>query len=151
MQIIGWAYELKARSILDYGCGAGALKPELRRLGWRGQVHEYDPAVPGKEARPPACDVVACTDVLEHVEADKLNAVLRDIEILSSRGAYLAIATRAANTHLPDGRNAHLIVEPPAWWSTKLWFGGWVINHEKAIEGREVCFWLLPPNFPEAA
>ena len=39
---------------------------------------------------------------------------------LTKKVAFLVIACRPANRHLDDGRNAHLIVEPPDWWLKKI-------------------------------
>lgn len=47
-------------SILDYGCGKGELKTRLPTL----PIHEYDPAIPGKDTKPEPADLVICTDVL---------------------------------------------------------------------------------------
>lgn len=107
-----------ARSILDYGCGKGALKRALP-LDLAVLVHEYDPAIPGKETASPA-EVVVCSDVLEHIEPECLDAVLADLRRLTQRMALLLIALVPANKHLPDGRNAHLIVETADWWRERI-------------------------------
>ena len=118
---------LNLASILDYGCGKGLLKQGLAglpRVGTEadlaGRVREYDPAIPGKDAAPAPAELVVCTDVLEHVEPVYLDAVLDDLRRLTLNVAFLNIATRPAEKTLPDGRNAHLIVEPSAWWLPKL-------------------------------
>ena len=107
-----------ARSILDYGAGTGSLAGELLEFS----ALAYDPAsdaslLPG-ELLP--YDVVACTDVLEHVEPDKIDAVLAHIVSLANSAVYFTIATREAQAVLPDGRNAHLIVEDADWWREKI-------------------------------
>lgn len=107
-----WA---RARSILDYGCGKGSLRAALGDI-----VQEYDPAVPGKDARPEPADLVVCTDVLEHVEPECLDAVLDDLKRVTLRVALLTVATVPARKELADGRNAHLIVQPPRWWIPKF-------------------------------
>lgn len=112
-----FAKALKATSILDYGCGQGSLKRVIRFKGYFG---EYDPAIAGKDALPKPADLVVCTDVLEHIEPDKLDNVLAHLRRLSAKGCFLVIATRAANKILPDGRNAHLIIEPAEWWVTRV-------------------------------
>lgn len=102
-------------TILDYGCGKGTLKHLLGDI-----VQEYDPAIPGKDAEPPSCGVVACTDVLEHIEPDLIDKVISHIYSKAERLAFLVIATRPASKVLADGRNAHLIVENKDWWLQKL-------------------------------
>lgn len=104
------------RSVLDYGCGKGTLKMCLPNL----DIREYDPAIPGKEADPEPADLVLCTDVLEHIEPQHLNAVLRHMASKTLRKIMLNIATREADKDLEDGRNAHLIVKDEKWWREKI-------------------------------
>ena len=72
--ILKLANQIGTKSVLDYGCGKSLLAKNLPFPIW-----EYDPAVPGKEESPRAADLVICTDVLEHIEPDKLEWVLADI------------------------------------------------------------------------
>lgn len=113
------AQGIEARSLLDYGCGQGSLAaalPAERRYA----VNEYDPGIPGKDHAPANADLVSCTDVLEHIEPDCLNAVLDHLFQLADKAVALVVATIPATKHLPDGQNAHLIVEPVDWWLPKL-------------------------------
>lgn len=107
-----------ATTVLDYGCGKGTLKPSL--LGHPLDVREYDPAIPEKAAAPEAADIVVCTDVLEHIEQDCLDAVLDDLRRVTRQLVLLTVCTAPARKTLADGRNAHLIVAPVAWWLPKL-------------------------------
>jgi hypothetical protein len=145
-RIRDYAKALGARSICDYGCGEGTLKPALRALGFDGFVAEYDPGMPGKEALPKPAQLLACTDVLEHIEPERLDANLAHQFSVAELGAFMTIATRPANKILPDGRNAHLIQETPAWWLDKLRATGWHVHDtfEKMKDGkcREVWVWL---------
>ena len=103
-------------SVLDYGCGKGMLRQFVGPI-----VSEYDPAIKGKDQEPDPADLVVCTDVLEHIEPDKLDAVLGHLATLTKRRLLFNIATKYAINHLlPDGRNPHLIVESPDWWKAKL-------------------------------
>lgn len=133
-----FADEVSAESILDYGCGRGTLGRALQTRS----VSGYDPGIPELAAEPAMADLVVSTDVLEHVEPEKVDAVLGHIFALSRRATYLAIATGPARAILPDGRNAHLVVEPAAWWREKLLGLGWSIAREEDGRG-EVRFWLL--------
>lgn len=109
-----------AASLLDYGCGKGTLCAALRERGIACEMREYDPAIPGKDAAPVPADVVACTDVLEHVEPEHVDAVIADLRRVTRKVGVYTIATRPAVKHLEDGRNAHLIVQPMAWWLPKF-------------------------------
>lgn len=135
-------WDLNAATCLDYGCGEGRLRLALGAAEKPIRVQEYDPGMDGKAGLPKPCDLVVCTDVLEHVEPDKLAAVLDHIFRISGMGAYLVIATRPANAILGDGRNAHLIVEPPPWWIDKIKACGWNISKVEEREGRDVTLWL---------
>lgn len=104
-------------SILDYGCGKQKLKNALPQF----QVDGYDPCIAGLDAEPEPHDLVVCTDVLEHIEPDYLDSVLNHLVYLTRKAIFLAISTREARKSLPDGRNAHLIVEDYKWWMDKLW------------------------------
>lgn len=110
---------MKAASLLDYGCGRSYLA-EYLPADRKYETVEYDPGIPGKEDTRKTVDIVSCTDVLEHIEPDCLMAVLDDIFALASRGVFLVVSTEEAAKHLPDGRNAHLIVEDSDWWLPKL-------------------------------
>ncbi|HET9469625.1 MAG TPA: hypothetical protein VFO24_00885, partial [Usitatibacter sp.] len=59
-------------------------------------------------------------DVLEHIEPECLDEVLDDLQRVTRKIGFFVIATREAEKTLPDGRNAHLIQEPIAWWAPRL-------------------------------
>jgi hypothetical protein len=107
--------EFCTQDILDYGCGNRTLE---KALGF--PIRNYDPAIPELSAPPEPASLVACTDVLEHVEPECLDAVLDDLRRVTKDTAFLVIATRLASKTLPDGRNAHLIVQPLEWWLEKI-------------------------------
>lgn len=110
------ANALSARSILDYGCGKGALAMSLSHY----IVIGYDPAIPGKDMKPDPQDFVVCLDVLEHIEPECLDAVLDDLKRCATKGIFLSVSTRPAVKKLSDGRNAHLIQEDQNWWLPKI-------------------------------
>lgn len=124
LYVLQVVHEVRASTVLDYGCGKGLLKEALGpTLGADGRgfaVHEYDPAIAGKDARPEPADVVACCDVLEHVEPEHLYAVLADLRRVTRRAMFFVVSTRPAYKTLADGRNAHLIVRPAEWWLKHL-------------------------------
>lgn len=140
-QILAFIKERKPTSLLDYGCGQGTLKRVLREQ-WTGHIAEYDPAIEGKDALPKPAEMVACTDVLEHVEPERLDAVLTHLARLTSKWAYVTIATRPANKTLPDGRNAHLILESEDWWTGRLAEKGFFVLKSDAKPGYGVTLWL---------
>ncbi len=105
----------KIKSILDYGCGKGALAEALDFPIW-----EYDPCIEGKEMSPRPADLVVCTDVLEHIEPELLEGVLEDLKRVVKLSGFFAIHTKAAGKTLPDGRNTHLIQQGKDWWRETL-------------------------------
>jgi methyltransferase family protein len=109
-------------SVLDYGCGHGMLIEELAKLSYTQmpRFYGYDPGIPERSLLPVPHDMVISTDCLEHVEPDLLDNVLEHIKTLTTTVAYINVHTMAANAHLPDGRNAHLIQQPSGWWASQL-------------------------------
>jgi hypothetical protein len=115
------ARQTKPRHILDYGAGKGRLGAELKKLLKQPfELRQYEPAMEDWAAPPVPSDLVACIDVLEHIEPDCLEAVLDDLKRVTGRVGIYTIATGPAMKTLPDGRNAHLIQEGPEWWMPKL-------------------------------
>ncbi len=134
------AQEAEAKSVLDYGCGQGTLNIALhQKFGALSFVlYHYDPAIPGVDERPEPADLVVCGDVLEHVEPECLYAVMSDLRDLAKRAVFLVVATRPAKKVLADGRNAHLIVEPAAWWLPKI-MDRWRVKAFQDFGGEFVC------------
>lgn len=118
-----------ASSVLDYGCGAGSLKKALQpMLPPTVRVSEYDPAIRGKDGTPSFADLVVVTDVLEHIEPERLDLVLAHLKLLARKAIFAVIATRPAKKTLSDGSNAHLIIEPPDWWKARLKAAGFTTH-----------------------
>lgn len=110
-----------ARALLDYGAGKGRLGTTLKQHVQRPlTIFHYDPAVPEWAGRPAPCDFVACIDVLEHIEPLLLDNVLDDLERVTAGVGVFTVHTGPALKVLSDGRNAHLIQQPAAWWLPKL-------------------------------
>lgn len=114
-QINSLIAEYRPRTLLDYGCGKGALARKLEM-----PIAEYDPAIEGKDHAPEPADIVVCTDVLEHVEPECIDDVLDHLQQVTRRVLFAVIATRPAKKTLSDGRNAHLIIQPWEWWEDRL-------------------------------
>ena len=121
------AMKLKATDVLDYGCGKGTFTEAFERA-WEKvapdvktpKVWYYDPALPGIHHQPAPRDLVVCTDVLEHIEPECLDAVLDDLKRVTKMVCFAVIATRPAKKMLSDGRNAHLIIQTHEWWHSEL-------------------------------
>ena len=112
---------MNATELLDYGAGKGRLALTLKDLlSPMPEVRHYDPAIPDWSARPEPCQVVACIDVLEHIEPEFIDNVLDDLQRVTGTVGVFTVATVAAMKTLPDGRNAHLTVQSHQWWLAKF-------------------------------
>ncbi len=107
-----------AKTLLDYGCGS--MRNLAKVLDCDVIYEGYDPAVPAFAGEPDQADLVVCIDVLEHIEPDCLDAVLDHIRSKCKALAFITVHTGPAMKTLSDGRNAHLIQQPAAWWLPKL-------------------------------
>lgn len=108
-------------TVLDFGCGHGALINTIKLAHPEISVAGYDPGN-RKFCQLPTVpfDAVVSTDALEHVEYTHLDQTLAAIHDLVGHCGFFRIACYPAKKHLPDGRNAHLIVESPDWWRQKI-------------------------------
>ncbi len=125
-QIQNLVKEYKTNDILDYGCGKGSLKNTLACNGFK--ITNYEPGVPEFTEMPEPHDIVVSFGVLEHVELEYIDNVLSHIRSLTKVIAYLDIGTISAKHILPDGRNAHLIVEGKDWWIERLERAGFKVK-----------------------
>lgn len=114
-------------AILDYGCGKQTL---AKALGLTYRVTNYDPCIEGLDAWPEPHPVVACTDVLEHVEPELVDNVLTELRSLTTYKALLVINTGPAKKVLADGRNAHICQQPPEWWLDRIASAGFTITDQ---------------------
>lgn len=133
------AMRFGGKTVLDYGCGQGTLRGGLQ--GTNLTITEFDPGIRGRDNLPHPADIVAVIDVLEHVEPDRLKHVLHHIHWLTKKAALMVPALRPAEKRLPDGRNAHLIIENARWWFDTLTALPWELHHfNDGVEGRAI-FW----------
>lgn len=112
-------------SILDYGCGKQTL---AQALGPAYRVTNYDPCIEGLDTPPDPHPVVACTDVMEHIEPEFIDTVLADLRRLTITTALLVINTGPARKILADGRNAHISMHPPEWWLDRIAAAGFRVT-----------------------
>lgn len=118
------------KSLIDYGCGKGWILKSLQETYPICNMVGYDPAVFEYRKLPNnKFDCVFCIDVLEHIEPLCITDVLDNINQLSSKYVWLRIDTLPARKRLPDGRNAHLIIEQPSYWLSLI---------DKHIQGKVV-------------
>jgi 2-polyprenyl-3-methyl-5-hydroxy-6-metoxy-1,4-benzoquinol methylase len=147
--ILRFVEELHITSILDYGCGQGTFSDVFRGYGGNAKVSikEYDPAIEGKDKLPEPADLVLCTDVLEHVEPQCIEAVLNHLASLTQRYGYFVISLVPANKFMPDGRNAHVLIRDRKWWHAECKKRWHVMSWEQrndsiTLQPKEVAIWV---------
>jgi hypothetical protein len=111
---------LEVQHLLDWGCGKGRLFQNLK-VKHRMKLQAYDPAVEKFSSPPVPAEMVACIDVLEHIEPELLDETLDELARLTECVVFLTVHTGPAVKVLPDGRNAHLTQKPLEWWLPKFW------------------------------
>lgn len=131
--------ETNPTSILDFGCGKGKLVEAIKATYPEIEVLGYDPANPDYDIdlTDIKVDMIISSDVLEHIEPEYIIDTLQDLRSKSKFYFHL-IACSPAKLILPDGRNAHLIVENGEWWRTKFLDLGYTISNEKFLEFEKI-------------
>jgi 2-polyprenyl-3-methyl-5-hydroxy-6-metoxy-1,4-benzoquinol methylase len=127
-------------SIIDFGCGVGSLVLTLQETYPKKIIKGFDPGNKKFEVIPEEFfDLLISTDVLEHIELEYLDETLKFLSTKSSL-IYHLIALEPSSVILPDGRNAHLILESPEWWRNKFLSLGYTIlkeHHMKHINKKK--------------
>ncbi len=143
-QIKALIQKYAAETLLDYGCGKGALYAERHVLKsgisvpslqkWWGilELRLYDPAYDPYMTLPDAVyHGVISTDVLEHCPVEDLPWIIDEIFHFSGKFVYLHVSCNPAVNFLPDGQNAHCTVKRKKWWD-RLIYG--IANHYPSLE-----------------
>lgn len=113
--------EYEPTDVMDFGCGKGALVASIKQLHPTVVAEGYDPGNPDFAKLPDRTfDAVVSTDAIEHIEPEYLDETLRMLGNKIQRCGFFRIACYPAKKNLPDGRNAHLVVQPPEWWRERI-------------------------------
>lgn len=121
-QIARIVREHRARSLLDYGCGAGDAYRSPHKLhkdfGLRWfDVTLYDPAFPEHDEPPHGqFDGVLCSDVLEHIPESEVDRVVVALFVHARAFVWASVCCRPAKKAFPDGTNMHVTIQPLQWW-----------------------------------
>lgn len=129
------------KRLLDYGAGRQTL---AEALGPAYRVTNYDPCIEGLDEPPDPHPVVVCGDVMEHVEPECVDAVLRDIRRVTQQTVLFMIHLGPAEKTLPDGRNCHLVQQPAEWWRARIEAAGFHITEQGdgfTPDGKVVGWW----------
>ena len=124
-RVIKFLEEEKVANFIDYGCGKAMLRNLIMQSVW-----PYDPMVEEFSREPPQADYLVCVDVLEHIEPELLDNVLEHIQSKFKKKALFYISWAVGSAFLPDGRDAHLILEDHHWWLQRLEKYFWIESME---------------------
>lgn len=134
----GKGYQYLAKKVhLGWGVAWGALLPTCYDPGVRELSQKPNRRFPG----------VICTDVMEHIDEEDLNEVLQEIASYVDHQAdepfvFFSVTCGPAGPHkkLSDGRNVHLTVKPPEWWTPVLvrWFSTNTVVHMRFQVGDRI-------------
>jgi hypothetical protein len=143
--IVQHALELGENTLLDYGSGGCGLSRVLQeRFPGEFTVTEYEPSRDDLMHNNTPHNYVVSIDVLEHIEPDLLDNVLDDLKRVTLKGGYFTVSTRAAGQKLPDGRNAHLIIKPFAWWKEHIQKRFTIVEEDFSNSAQRGFFFVKP-------
>ncbi len=120
-------------TVNDYGLGTGRGAQYLQTAGYdvlgidiADNCRDVSVTVPlhvaclwgGLDVR--RADWALCTDVMEHIPPEHVDAVLANIAKHTTKGAFFQIATTPDRMGALIGKPLHLTVQNKQWWSVKL-------------------------------
>jgi 2-polyprenyl-3-methyl-5-hydroxy-6-metoxy-1,4-benzoquinol methylase len=116
-----------AKTMLDFGCGRGDAyrSPYKVHHQWgisRSDVTLYDPAFNrGCNLPRGRYDLVVCSDVLEHIPEDEVDAFVQRLFSYAKHAVWASVCCREAKKFFLDGvTNLHVTVRPRGWWLDTL-------------------------------
>ena len=119
-------------NMIDYGCGKGNFYRNDFNLGnkkipalskfWNIDIKLYDPCYKkySKFPKDETFDLTICIDVLEHIPETDIEWILKRFLKISKKFIFINVACYEAIALLPDGKNAHINIQKPNWWSNKI-------------------------------
>jgi SAM-dependent methyltransferase len=135
-----------ARTILDVGTGIGQVVAHLRNKGFEaygtditdnakkywemGNITRFCQTCPAHELpfEDNAFDIVICTEVLEHIPEQNVEASLREMYRVGRGDFIMTYATGRAVHKMPtDGTEPHITIKPMSWWTERFLAAGYTI------------------------
>jgi 2-polyprenyl-3-methyl-5-hydroxy-6-metoxy-1,4-benzoquinol methylase len=122
-QIRKLAHRTEAKTMLDYGCGAGDAYKSPNKLHHhlgisRQNVNLYDPSFPQHSNKPQGeFDLVVCSDVLEHIPEHNVDEFVKTLYSHAGKALWVSVCCRPAKKFFPDGvTNLHVTIKDFQWW-----------------------------------
>lgn len=162
--VIDFFHQKGVTSILDAGCGSGQVMEWLIKNHPEFRVHGFDIAAnclnaffKGRESEflstgclwhaddvPKGYDAVYCTDVMEHIPPEHVDAVLSNLRLASGKSAFLGIALfEDGFGPIIIGAHLHLTVRPVEWWLERIQNAGFKIEGHLATSNQSgKLMWL---------
>lgn len=119
-------------SLLDYGCGKAEFYyknfildnleyPPFKKF-WGIDIDLYDPGYKKYNHLDikKRYDIVICIDVLEHIPIEDIDYILNKLSSLTEKYIFLNVGCYSAAALLPNGKNAHINIQPPEWWYEQI-------------------------------
>ena len=119
-EVIDCIEKYQVKSFLDFGCGKGYFLQALKEKYPDIEIFGFDPANENFQKLPDSVDMIYSSDVFEHIEPENLEETVLDLKSRCKKVMYHLIACHPAKRIMNDGRNAHLIIQPPDWWRRLL-------------------------------
>ena len=122
----------KIKTMLDYGCGKGffyknpsnqnGLQIKSLRNYWDIDIDLYDPCFDENSYlnEDKNYDLLICVDVLEHIPTEDIYWILEKLMTKTKKYLFINVACYPAIALLPNGKNAHINIQPPKWWHEKI-------------------------------
>ncbi|MDC0498315.1 hypothetical protein OAO21_04025 [Alphaproteobacteria bacterium] len=122
----------KINNMLDYGCGKGffyknpsnqnGLQIKSLRNYWDIDIDLYDPCFEENSNlnEDKNYDLLICVDVLEHIPKEDIYWILEKLLTKAKKYLFINVACYPAIALLPNGKNAHINIQPPKWWHEKF-------------------------------
>ena len=141
------------KTMLDYGCGKGffyknpsnqhGLQIESLKNYWDIDIDLYDPCFKENSNlnEDKNYDLVICIDVLEHIPENDIDWLLKKLLIKTKKYLFINVACHPAIALLPNGKNAHINIQPPKWWHEKF------LNFQNKLKNiKVVCICTIKEN-----
>lgn len=118
--------------VIDFGCGTGRAASKIKEatgatvIGLDIAENCLDEGIDIELINcciweeVPKGDVGYCTDVMEHIPPEHVDAVLRNISKSIDRDVFFQICTQHAGFGKDKGLILHLTVQSESWWKRKL-------------------------------